>query len=144
VSGRRKDFLGKESGRTASVSDAAVIGDIDMHGTARAPSFGKSIADNGFGMFRNMLGRKLEEQGRKLVVIDRFHPSSRTCSGCGAVKDALGLSERVYMCDSRGHSRDRDVNAALNIRAGELRLPGIAREKNRRTCGVIPDADLRA
>jgi putative transposase len=142
VSGQRKDFLGKESGRTADASDAAVIEDIDMHGTAQEPSFGRSVADNGFGMFRNMLGRKPEEQGRKLVEIDRFHPSSKTCSGCGAVKDAPGLSERVCMCDSCGHSRDRDVNAALNIRAEGLRSPGIAREKNRRTCGVSPDADL--
>ncbi|MDR1081261.1 MAG: transposase, partial [Deltaproteobacteria bacterium] len=142
VSNRRKDFLEKESRRIANASDAAVIEDIDMHGTAQAPSFGKSVADDGFGMFRNMLGRKPEEQGRKLVVIDRFHPSSKTCSSCGAVKDALGLSERVCMCDSRGHSRDRDVNAALNIRAEGLRLLGIAREKNRRTCGVSPDADL--
>ncbi|MDR1080620.1 MAG: transposase, partial [Deltaproteobacteria bacterium] len=142
VRSQRKDFLEKESRRMANASDAALIVDIDMHGMAQAPSFGRSVADNGFGMFRNMLGRKPEEQGKKLVAIDRFHPPSRTCSGCGAVKDALGLSERVCMCDSCGHSRDRDENAALNIRTGGLRLPGIAREKNRRTCGVSPDADL--
>jgi transposase len=65
-----------------------VIEDIDMHGTARAPSFGRSVADSGFGMFRNMPGRKPEEQGRKLIVIDGFHPSGKTSSGCGAVKDA--------------------------------------------------------
>jgi putative transposase len=75
-------------------------------------------------------------------VIGRFHPSSKTCSRCGAVKDALGLSERLNVCDTCGHTQDRGVNAVMNIRAEGLRLLGISREKNRRTCGVSPDVDL--
>jgi putative transposase len=66
------------------------------------------------------------------VVIDRFYPSSKTCSACGAVKPALGLSERVCVCDRCGHARDRDLNAARNIRAEGLRLISLAMETNRR------------
>jgi putative transposase len=93
-------------------------------------------------MFVNMLRRKLEEQGRRFVVTDRFYPSSRTCSACGTVKTATGLSERVYVCEECGHARDRDMNAALNIRAEGLRILGLLIDKNRRTRGVSPDVDL--
>jgi putative transposase len=76
-------------------------------------------------MFVNMLRRKLEEQGRRFVVTDRFYPSSRTCSACGTVKTATGLSERVYVCEECGHAQDRDMNAAVNIRAEGLRILGL-------------------
>jgi putative transposase len=108
---------------------------------ARAFGFGKSVADDGWGMFRGMLRRKLERQGKRLVVIGGMFPSSRTCSRRGAVKDALGLSGRVFVCGSRGRGQDRDVNAALNIRREGLRMPGLPGEKDRRACGVSPDAD---
>jgi hypothetical protein len=116
--------------------------DIDMHGMARALRFGRSVADSGWGMFVNMLRRRLEERGKRFVRVDRFYPSSKTCSACGAVKPALGLAERVYVCDLCGHARDRDVNAALNIRAEGLRMLGLAIDKNRGTRGVSPDVNL--
>jgi putative transposase len=82
-----------------------------------------------------MLRRKFEEQGRRFVVIDRFYPSSKTCSACGALKPALGLAERVCVCDRCGHAQDRDLNAARNIRAEGLRILGPLIDKNRRTRG---------
>jgi putative transposase len=138
---QRKDFLEKESRRIANACDAVAAEDIDMRGMARAFRFGKSVADDGWGMFRVMLRRKLEGQGKRLVAIGKMFPSSKTCSHCGAVKDSLGLSERVYVCGSCGHEQDRDVNAALNIRGEGLRMSGLPDEKSRRTCGVSPDAD---
>jgi putative transposase len=109
---------------------------------AQALRFGKSVADNGWGLFANMSLRKLEGQGKKFVLIDRFYPSSKTCSARGAVKPALGLAERVYARESRGHTRDRDLNAALNIRAEGPRALGLVIDKNRGTRGVSPDVDL--
>lgn len=92
-----------------------------MKGMAQALNFGKSVADNGWGTFANMLNYKLTEQGKQLVKIDRWFPSSKTCSHCGAVKDGLPLSERTYRCVC-GFVCDRDVNAAINIRNEGVRL----------------------
>jgi putative transposase len=83
--------------------------------------FGKSVSDNGFGMLRTMLAYKLEEQGKELVKVDRFYPSSKRCSRCGRVKEKLTLSERIYRCEC-GNIMDRDVNAAINIRMEAMRL----------------------
>ena len=83
--------------------------------------FGKSIQDNGYGMFRNMLDYKLAWKGKKLVKIDRFFPSSKKCSKCGKITKELGLSERVYRCTC-GNEMDRDRNAAINIREEARRM----------------------
>ena len=77
--------------------------------------------DNGFGMLRTMLAYKLEEQGKELVKVDRFFPSSKRCSVCGRIKDDLSLSDRIYRCNC-GNCMDRDVNAAINIRMEIMRL----------------------
>jgi putative transposase len=83
--------------------------------------FGKSVQDNGYGMFQNMLDYKLTWKGKKLVKIDRFFPSSKKCSKCGKIKKELGLSERVYRCTC-GNEMDRDRNAAINIREEARRM----------------------
>jgi putative transposase len=142
VRNRRKDFLEKESGRTANAFDAVIAENIGMHGMARALRFGMSVSDNSWGMFVNMLRRKLEERGKRFVLVDRFDPSGKTCSACGAVKPALGLAESVCVCDRCGHARDRDVNAALNIRTEGLLMLGLVIDKNRGTRGVSPDVNL--
>ena len=97
------------------------VEDIDMKAMSQGLHFGKSVMDNGFGVFRRMLSYKLERQGKELVKIDRFYPSSKRCSCCGAVKKELGLGERIYICEC-GNRMDRDVNAAINIREEGRRL----------------------
>ena len=72
-------------------------------------------------MFTAFLAYKLQEQGKALVKIDKWFPSSRMCSVCGAVKGELPLSERVYHCGC-GVVMDRDINAAINIRNEGIRL----------------------
>jgi putative transposase len=66
-------------------------------------------------MFTNYLGYKLAGQGKLLVKISKWFPSSKTCSICGAKKEELSLAERVYVC-SCGNALDRDINAAINIK----------------------------
>ncbi len=70
--------------------------------------FGKSVQDNGYGMFREMLDYKLAWKGKKMVKVDRFFPSSKKCCKCGRIKKELKLSERVYHC-ACGNKMDRDV-----------------------------------
>ena len=121
VRNQRKDYLHKLSRKIADVHDAAAVEDIDMKGMSRCLKFGKSVMDDSYGAFRNMLSYKLKDQGKELVVVGRFFPSSRMCSRCGHVKEELRLDERIYRCGC-GNCMDRDVNAAVNIREEGRRI----------------------
>ena len=121
VRNQRNDYQHKLSRRIAERYDAAAVEDIDMKAMSRSLHFGKSVMDNGFGKLREMLAYKLERQGKQLIKIGRFYPSSKRCSCCGQVKKELGLDERTYIC-ACGNRMDRDVNAAINIREEGRRL----------------------
>ena len=121
IANQRKDFLHKRSRQIANAYDAVCIEDLNMRGMAQALNFGKSISDNGWGAFTRMLEYKLKDQGKQLAKIDKWFPSSKTCSNCGRVKDELALSERTFRCEC-GFECDRDVNAAINIRDEGIRL----------------------
>ncbi len=121
IRNQRKDFLDKLSRKLANGYDVIGVEDIDMRAMSRSLHFGKSVADNGYGMFRTMLAYKLEEQGKELVKVDRFFPSSKRCSKCGRIKEELTLSDRLYRCEC-GSIMDRDVNAAINIMKEAMRL----------------------
>jgi putative transposase len=75
----------------------------------------RAISDVSFFEFRRQLEYKCAWYGSELVVIDRWYPSSKMCSRCGAINNELKLSDRVYKCDC-GLEIDRDLNAAINIR----------------------------
>ena len=96
IANQRKDFLHKQSRQIANAYDAVCIEDLNMRGMAQALNFGKSVSDNGWGMFTQMLSYKLADQGKQLVKIDKWFPSSKTCSNCGAVKAEMPSSEREY------------------------------------------------
>lgn len=121
VRNRRKDFQHKLSRLIADQYDAVAVEDLNMKAMSRSLHFGKHTMDNGYGQFREMLSYKLEGQGKKLIRIDRFYPSSKRCSACGAIKKELRLDERIYICGC-GNCMDRDVNAAVNIREEGRRL----------------------
>ena len=122
IADRRRDFLHKESRRIANAFDIVCTENLDMKAMAQTMSFGKSVSDNGWGMFVNFLGYKLAERGGSLVKADRMYPSSKLCSSCGAKKESLKRSERIYTCGFCGAVADRDINAAVNIRAEGLRI----------------------
>jgi putative transposase len=86
----------------------------------------KAISDMGFYEFRRQLEYKTQLYGSKLVIVDRFYPSSKTCSKCGAKKPSLSLSQRVFKCDSCGFESDRDLNAAMNLQQEAVRLTVLA------------------
>ncbi len=87
------------------------------NGRAAKRGLNKAILDVGFGEFRRQLEYKTRWTGASTVVVARFAPTSKTCSSCGAVRAKLRLDERTYTCDACGLVIDRDLNAALNIRA---------------------------
>ena len=123
VASQRKDFLHKQSRQIANVYDCVCIEDLDMKAMSQSLRFGKSVSDNGWGMFTTFLAYKLEEMGKQLVKVDKFFASSQTCSVCGYNNsETKNLAVRAWDCPECGTHHDRDVNAAINIRNEGMRL----------------------
>ncbi|KMM38965.1 RNA-guided endonuclease TnpB family protein [Guptibacillus hwajinpoensis] len=120
VANQRKNFLHHKSKELVTFYDAVVIEDLDMKGMSQALKFGKSVADNGWGMFTSFLQYKLNEQGKQLIKIDKWFPSTKTCSNCGNTQP-MPMNIRTYAC-SCGLNLDRDYNSALNIKKEGIRL----------------------
>ncbi len=122
----RKDTLHKIT--TYISKNHAVIGieDLNVSGMLANGKLSKAIADMGFYELRRQLEYKTQLYGSKLVIVDRFYPSSKTCSHCGEKKTSLSLSQRVFKCDHCGFECDRDVNAAINLKQEAVRLTVLA------------------
>lgn len=116
----RNDFLHKTSTRLVRDHDLIAIEDLNVKGMVRNRSLARAISDCGWGAFRSMLAYKAHKWGKHLVVIDRWHPSSKTCSNCQYLLAELKLSTRHWTCPGCGTRHDRDVNAAKNILAAGL------------------------
>jgi len=112
----RTDALHKATSMLAARHETVVVEDLNVAAMSRNRKLARAISDQGFGAARRMLGYKTLRNGGTLIIADRWFPSSKTCSGCGAVKAKLALSERTYRCGSCGLVLDRDVNAAINLR----------------------------
>jgi putative transposase len=112
----RKDTLHKLTTLLAKNHGTIVIEDLNVSGLMANHKLAKSIQDMGFYEFRRQLTYKCELYGSKLVVVDRWFPSSKTCSNCGTKKETLTLKERVFECGHCGFSLDRDLNAAINLK----------------------------
>jgi putative transposase len=132
----RLDFLHRASTRLIRTADTIVIEDLNVSGMIRNRHLARAISDCGWGEFRRQLAYKCQRYGRRLVVIDRWYPSSKTCSACGHLLAGLSLSTRHWRCPSCGARHDRDINAAKNILAAGL---AVARGSPGDACG----ADVR-
>ena len=117
VSDLRRDGLHKLTTRLAREHGTVVVEDLNVAGMLRNRRLARHIADASFAELRRQLAYKTEWNGGRLVIADRWFPSSKTCSGCGAVKAKLPLSERTYTCTTCGTILDRDLNAARNLAA---------------------------
>ena len=118
----RHDFLHKLSRKIVDTSDTVVVENLNVKGMVQNHKLAKAISDTGWGTFINFLAYKLEQEGKKLVEIDRFFPSSKTCSHCMHKLDELNLAVREWTCPHCETNHDRDENAAKNIRAEGIRL----------------------
>lgn len=119
---QRSDYLHKLSCALTNAYDLIAMEDLDMSAIKRSLRFGKSVSDNGWGMFVDMLTYKVERKGKRLVKIDRWFPSSKTCCHCGHIHKELTLSDRTYICPVCGHTMDRDKQAAVNILNEAIRM----------------------
>jgi putative transposase len=133
VRNARQDFLHKVSTRLVRGHDMIAIEDLNVAGMVRNRRLGRAISDCGWGEFRSMLEYKCERYGRQLAVVDRWYPSSKTCSACGHLLAELSLSTRHWTCPSCRARHDRDINAAKNILAAGL---AVARDCPGDACGA--------
>ena len=145
VRASRIDFLHRTSTRLVRDHDAIVIEDLAVANLTRRPEprpdprrqgaylpngarakagLNRAALDAGWGEFRRQLEYKAAKHGRRLIVIDRWYPSSKTCSACGHLLAALSLSTRTWQCPSCRTRHDRDINAAENILAAGLAVAG--------------------
>ena len=123
VANQRKDFLHKQSRQIINIYDCVCIEDLNMKAMSQSLNFGKSVFDNGWGMFTQFLRYKLAEQGKTLVKVDKYFASSQTCSCCGYKNtETKNLSIREWVCPNCGTYHDRDVNAAVNIKNEGMRI----------------------
>ena len=122
ISKMRNDFLHKLSSKLVNNYDIIVVEDLNMKNMSQALNFGKSVTDNGWGKFRNYVSYKLIDKGKQLIRLDKWFPSSKTCSSCGTIKDDLQLSDRMYHCPNTNCNLilDRDINASLNIKTAGM------------------------
>lgn len=115
IANKRNNFLHNVTTSLVNNYDVICIEDLNVSGMLSNHKLAKAISDTSFSMFRSMLEYKCNWYGKELVVIDRFYPSSKTCSKCGWKKEDLTLSDRVFKCENCGIEIDRDLNAAINI-----------------------------
>jgi len=116
VADARRDFLHKTSTDLVRRFDGIAIEDLAVKNMVKLRTLAKSISRTGWGEFREFLTYKAEHYGRTLVVVDRWYPSSKTCSDCGHLLASLSLGTRHWICPGCGARHDRDINAAKNIR----------------------------
>jgi putative transposase len=136
VRASRADFLHKASTILVRANDVIVLEDLTVRNMVRNRSLAKAISDCGWGTFRAMIEYKAAKYGRHVIVIDRWYPSSKTCSACGHLLASLSLGTRHWTCPGCGTRQDRDINAAKNILAAGLAV-GVGNDA--RACG----ADVR-
>ncbi|MEV6923703.1 RNA-guided endonuclease TnpB family protein [Dactylosporangium sp. NPDC051485] len=119
IADRRRDHLHKLTTRLVRENQTIVIEDLTIRNMVKNHSLARAISDAAWRQFRTLLEYKAEWHGRNLVVVDRWFPSSKLCSVCGALAERIPLHVRSWTCRC-GIVHDRDVNAARNILAEGL------------------------
>lgn len=118
----REDFLHKLSRKLVDDNQVIVVENLAVRNMVRNSKLAKSISDAGWGQFCTMLKYKAEWSGKIYIEVDRFFPSSKTCSNCLHQVDSLSLDIRSWQCPKCQTIHDRDINAAVNIRDEGLRI----------------------
>jgi putative transposase len=112
----RADFTHKLTTRLCRENQAVGIEDLHVKGMLANDKLARALSDVGFGRFRAQMEYKAKRYGTRLVIADRWYPSSRLCSVCNWKNEALTLSDREWTCPACGTHHDRDHNAALNLK----------------------------
>lgn len=120
ITDRRRDHLHKLSTRIIRENQTVIIEDLTVRNMVRNHCLARAISDASWSELRRQLEYKADWYGRTLIAIDRWYPSSKTCSGCGHIVSKMPLHVREWVCPACGAIHDRDVNAAQVILAAGL------------------------
>lgn len=119
---KRKNFLHQVSRKLVDENQVIILEDLDVKKMIKNKKLARSIADVSWAMFKTFVSYKAGWVGKLVILIDRFFPSSKICSGCRKKNILLSLTDRIWVCPTCGVNHDRDKNAALNIKEEGLRL----------------------
>lgn len=112
----RRDNQHKASTAITKSGSVFVVESLNVEGMKSNRHLSKAVSDAGMSTFLRQLEYKSKWVGKKVIEANRWYPSSKTCSCCGAINSELGLEERIFNCPSCGFSIDRDLNAAINLK----------------------------
>lgn len=115
VANQRKDWLHKITTYLVRKYDVISLEDLNVRGMTKNHSLAKAIANVSFGEFNRQIEYKAQMYGKQIYRVDRFFPSSKTCSNCGCVQEKMLLNVREWTCPDCGAHHDRDINAATNL-----------------------------
>lgn len=124
INDRKQYYLHAVSNSLIDENQVICMEDLNVKGMVKNHKLAESICEMNFGEFRRMLEYKANWYNRKIVFVDRFYPSSKTCNNCGYINKELRLSDRQWICPQCGNMVERDYNAALNILDEGLRIIG--------------------
>ena len=109
------DLIHKTTLNLVNQFDTIYLEDLNVKGMMKNHKLAKAIGDVSWGKFIETLTYKAEWNDKEIIHIDRFFPSSKTCSKCGYINNSLTLKDRTWTCKECGEIHDRDFNAAINI-----------------------------
>ena len=112
---QKNDYIHNVVNELLTYYDTVFMEDLNVQGILKNHKLAKAIQEIGFYRFREVLEYKARNNYKKVVFVDRFYPSSKTCSVCGYKKMDLKLSDREWVCPQCGAKHNRDINAAINI-----------------------------
>ena len=115
ITNKKDAYIHYVANELLSYFDTIFMEDLNVQGMLRNHHLAKAIQEVGFYKFKETLVNKALVNDKQVVLIDRFYPSSKTCSVCGYKKQDLRLGDREWVCPKCGTKHDRDINAAVNI-----------------------------
>lgn len=138
ITNSRNDMQHKVSSKLVKDYDLIAIEDLNVKGMIKNHKLSKAISDVAWSSFVTKLKYKAEWNDKEVITIDRFYPSSKTCSCCDNVKESLNLDERTWTCSKCNTIHDRDVNASKNILRRALAIQSTGTVDNRNGAKVRP------
>ena len=115
VANQRKDWLHKITTYLVRKYDVIALEDLNVRGMVKNHNLAKAITNVSFGEFNRQIEYKAQMYGKQIYRVDRFFPSSKTCSICGCIQEKMPLNVREWTCPDCGAHHDRDINAATNL-----------------------------
>lgn len=125
ITNQKEQYIHNVVNELLTYYDTVFMEDLNVKGMLKNHKLAKAIQEIGFYKFKSILTDKAFNNGKRVILIDRFYPSSKTCSVCGYINKELKLSDREWICPDCGNKHDRDINSAMNILLEGERIIGV-------------------